>query len=156
MNCNLTVAWIESRAFVNCLRHELCLTAHWLQFNSCERRIAWQFREQIMAKPIHDASAQFIHRKQTEQEYKDLFPFSLALSACLGVPRSEVWALGLTYLGFGLAHLRLTGQMQCSHLVTIFKFSSKNITPMQGAIFLQKLEEIATFEQKMACSLPKA
>ena len=34
MNCNLSVAWIESRAFVNCLRHELCLTAHWLQFNS--------------------------------------------------------------------------------------------------------------------------
>ena len=34
MNCNLAVAWIESRAFVNCLRHELCLTAHWLQFNS--------------------------------------------------------------------------------------------------------------------------
>ena len=34
MNCNLAVAWIESCAFVNCLRHELCLTAHWLQFNS--------------------------------------------------------------------------------------------------------------------------
>ena len=28
--------------------------------------------------------------------------------------------------------------------------------PMQGAIFLQKFEEIATFEQKMACNLPKA
>ena len=57
MNCNLAVAWIESHAFVNCLRHELCLTAHWLQFNSCERWIARQFREQIMERPIHDASA---------------------------------------------------------------------------------------------------
>jgi len=34
MNCNLAVALIESCAFVNCHRHELCLTAHWLQFNS--------------------------------------------------------------------------------------------------------------------------
>ena len=28
---------------------------------------------------------QFIHRRQTEQEYKDLFPCTLALSACFGV-----------------------------------------------------------------------
>ena len=34
MNCNLAVARIERQAFVNCLRHELCLAAHWLQFNS--------------------------------------------------------------------------------------------------------------------------
>ena len=67
MNCN-RVAWIESRAFVNCLRHELCLTAHWLQFISCERWIARQFREQIMAKPIHDAAASIHSEKRTEQE----------------------------------------------------------------------------------------
>ena len=66
MNCNLAVALIERQAFVNCLRHELCRKAHWLQFNSCERRIAQQFREQIMAKPIHDASAS-IHSQRTNR-----------------------------------------------------------------------------------------
>jgi len=25
---------LKDRAFMNCLRHELCLAAHWLQFNS--------------------------------------------------------------------------------------------------------------------------
>ena len=48
---------------MNCLRHELCLSARWLQINSCERRIAKQFREQFMAMPIHDATAS-IHLKK--------------------------------------------------------------------------------------------
>ena len=37
-------------------------------------------------------------------------------------------------MGLGLAHL--TGQMRCSHLTAIFKFSAKNITLFRCVVFL--------------------
>ena len=98
---------------MNCaLRHIGCNSIHVsdeLRGNSASK--SW--RSQFMMR-----KHQFIHRKQTEQEYKDLFPFSLALSACLGVPRSECYELwGFTYMGFGLTQVHLTSQMRCSHYV---------------------------------------
>jgi hypothetical protein len=54
-----------------------------------QREKSW--RSQFMMR-----QHQFIHKKQAEQEQKDLFPFTLALSV------------------LGLAHLRLTSQTRCS------------------------------------------
>ena len=71
-------------------------------------------RREIMAKPIHDAIASNQAQKQTEQEKKDLFPFTLALSACI-----RTWFS---------PHLRLSSQMQCSHLA---EFSN---SPLRASI----------------------
>ena len=42
------------------------------------------------------------------------------------------------YKSLGLAHLRLTSQMRCSHLVMILKFSAKNITHSASGSFMEK------------------
>ena len=59
--------------------------------------------------------SEYIDRiKKQEQEKKEISPFTLALSAC--------------NKGLGIAHLRLTSQMRCSHFAQSAKLSAKDIT----------------------------
>ena len=44
-------------------------------------------------------------------------------------------ALFCLYIGLGLAHLHLSGQMRCSHLTVFFKFSAKSITHLLARFF---------------------
>ena len=129
MNCNLAVAWIERQAFVNCLRHELCLSAHWLQFNSWRRRHADEksWRSQFMMR-----QHQFIYKNEQSKNRRICFLLLLLFSAC--------------YMGLGLAHLRLTGQMRCSHLAAFIKFSAKDIT-LSSVLFFRLTKICFTFLQ---------
>ena len=101
MNCNLTVALIELK-LMNCLRHELCLSAHWLQFNSWRRRHADEksWRSQFMMR-----QHQFIYKNEQSKNRRICFLLLLLFSAC--------------YMGLGLAQMHLTSQMRCSHLVEV-------------------------------------
>ena len=75
------------------------------------------------------AFAQRIYRPTEKEIAFRLQTDLLSLSACAGVPRSECNELwGFAYMGLGLAHLYLTGQMRCSHLMVFSKFSVKNIS----------------------------
>ena len=51
MNCNLTVREL-TLCVMHCLRHELCLSAHWLPFNSWRKRHADEksWRSQFMMR----------------------------------------------------------------------------------------------------------
>ena len=57
---------LKALAFMNCLWHELCLTARWLQFNSWSRRNtgekSWQ--SQFMMSCLQSEQHQFIHKKR--------------------------------------------------------------------------------------------
>ena len=83
---------------MNCLRHELCLSAHWLQFNSWRRRHADEksWRSQFMMR-----QHQFIYQNE-QSKNRRIFSF-YSCSFC-------------RYRGLGLAILHLSGQMRCSHL----------------------------------------
>ena len=65
--------------------------------------------------------SEYIDRKKNKSKNSRISPFTLALSAC--------------NKGLGLAYLRLTSQMRCSHLAIFFKFSDKNITLFAGCLF---------------------
>ena len=41
---------------------------------------------------------------------------------------TDLFSLSACYMGLGLAHLRLTSQMRCSHFAQSVKFSAKDIT----------------------------
>ena len=68
---------------------------------------------------LHEVKAYRVNEVDISSERKNrariegIYPFILALF-CL-------------YRGLGLAHLRLTSQTRCSHLMVFFKFSAKNI-----------------------------
>ena len=48
-------------------------------------------------------------------------------------------------MGLGLAHLRLTSQMRCSHLVAFFKFSAKDITLSAAVFYIQLLKNTVNY-----------
>ena len=48
---------------------------------------------------------------------------------------NRLFSLSACNMGLGLAHLRLTSQMRCSHLAVILKFSAKNITYYAKGVF---------------------
>ena len=87
---------------MNCLWHELCLSAHWLQFNSWRRRHADEksWRSQFMMR-----QHQFIHKNEQSKNRRICFLLLLLFSAC--------------YMGLGLAQMHLTSQMRSSHLVEV-------------------------------------
>ena len=109
MNCNLAVAGIESYAFVNCLRHELCLAAHWLQFNSWRRRGA---DEKSWRSQFKMRQHQFINKTNRAR-----------IEGCL-----LLLLLFLLYKGLDLSHN--------SHLTAVFKFTAKNFTHYLGDFLL--------------------
>ena len=53
---------------------------------------------------------------------------------------NRLFSLSDCNMGLGLAHLRLTSQMRCSHLVMFFKFSAKNITHYRGGFFTKHID----------------
>ena len=65
-------------------------------------------------------------KKKQEQEYKELFPFTLALSAC--------------NKGLGLAHKVFDRSNAMLALNLTFKFSAKNITHMSSSAFFNPPE----------------
>ena len=48
-----------------------------------------------------------------------------------GSYETDLFSLSACNMGLGLAHLRLTSQMRCSHLAVLIKFSAKNITRLE-------------------------
>ena len=94
-----SIAWIESCAFVNCLRHELCLTAHWLQFNSWS-----EARNHGGANSWCVSINSFIKNEQSKNRRRFIL-LLLLFFAC--------------NKGFCLAHLHLTGHVRSSHLVEL-------------------------------------
>jgi len=48
-----------------------------------------------------------------------------------------LFSLSACVKGLGLAHLRLTGQMRCSHLAVFVKLSAKNLTLFRGYFFIR-------------------
>ena len=87
---------------MNCLWHELCLSAHWLQFNSWRRRHADEksWRSQFTMR-----QHQFIYKNEQSKNRRICFLLLLLFSAC--------------YMGLGLVQMHLTSQMRCSHLVEV-------------------------------------
>ena len=82
----------------------------------------------VRAKREHIESTKLIYRqKKNKSKNRRIFPFTLALSAS-NMGLGEV-ALQL------LPFLYLTGQMRCSQLTAIFKFSAKSITPLPSSFF---------------------
>ncbi|MBQ8907441.1 MAG: hypothetical protein IJY71_02515, partial [Clostridia bacterium] len=48
----------------------------------------------------------------------------------------SILALSAFNMGWGLAHLRLSRQMRCSHFAGRVKFSAKDITLLRYAVFI--------------------
>ena len=48
-------------------------------------------------------------------------------------------------MGLGSARLRLTGQMRCSHLAMLFKFSVKDIIHYSEGIFAKGIQDYGFF-----------
>ena len=74
---------LKALAFVNCLRHELCLLAHWLQFNSWRRRHADEksWRSQFMMR-----QHQFIYKNEQSKNIRIFSLYSCSffcLAICL-------------------------------------------------------------------------
>ena len=73
--------------------------------------------------------------RKTRARIRGENPSILALSVCVGVPRSEVWALGVHVYGFGLSpYMHLTRQMRCLHFCQSVN-SPLRISPYTASAF---------------------
>ena len=52
---------------------------------------------------------------------------------------NRLFSLSACNMGWGLAHLRLTSQMRCSHFAGSVKFSAKDITLLLFRFFVDDL-----------------